>query len=166
MTIKDVRKPRKPLPESFQITVGIHASEGSMQHNDPLAGGTFADDGAVEFAQSEPRTVAEIGSYHEFGLGVPQRSFIRGWFDESQAELTNLVRSQTQLAVTGKITGLQAAERIALKAEASVKRRIRSNIPPPLAASTIKAKGSSTALIDTGQLRAAIRGKVNVSRSE
>lgn len=159
MTIKDSGRPRRALPKSFSVTVGIHASEGADQH-DPLAGGSFSDDGAVEFA-AEPRTVLEIGTYHEFGLGVPQRSFIRGWFDESKDELRDLVRSQARLATEGRITGDQAAERIALKAEASVKKRIRNRIAPPLAQSTIDRKGSSVPLIDTGQLRAAIRGRVN-----
>ncbi len=158
MPIKDSGRSKSALPASFSVTVGIHAAEG-----DAIDGGSFADDGAVEFPDAQ-LTVAEVASINEFGLGVPERSFIRGWFDESQRELADLARSQTQLAIAGKITGLQAAERIALKAEASVKRRIRNRgngAYPANAASTIAKKGSSVPLIDTGQWRSAIRGKVD-----
>lgn len=156
------RRKRAALPKSFAITVGIHGSEGGQEHSDPLQGGEFAEDGAVEFAsERSPLTVAEVGAFHEFGLGDnPVRSFIRGWFDESQAEIEALLRSQLRLAVEGRVTTAQAAERIALKCEASVKRRIRNRIPPPLKPETIKRKGSSVPLIDTGQLRNSVRGKV------
>jgi hypothetical protein len=161
MTIKDSGAPPKAAPKRFSITVGIHAAEGGADHTD---GGTFADDGAIEFSGAEPRTVAEIASYHEFGLGVPQRSFIRGWFDESKEQMRELLRSQARLAIEGRITTEQAAERVALKAEAGVKLRIRNRgngAYPPNAASTIARKKSTVPLIDTGQLRSAIRGKVS-----
>lgn len=157
------RRARAQLPKRIEITVGIHAAEGGAEHSDPLQGGSFAADGAVEFSQ-QPLTVAEVGSFHEFGLGVPMRSFIRGTFDEQQTELAALVRSQARLTVEGRLTAEQAGERIALKAEAIFKRRIRERIPPPLAASTIKRKGSSVPLISTGQLRNSIRGRSEVQR--
>jgi len=91
--------------------------------------------------------------------GIPQRSFIRGWFDESQDFIRETLRSQLALVVAGKLTAEQAKDRIALAFEGSVKQRIARGIDPPLAESTKRKKGSSKQLIDKGQLRAAVRGK-------
>ncbi len=158
MTVRETRQ--KPLPQlsgkRATVTVGIHGDDGS----DPHAHATFEADGAL--TPDSDLTVSEVGSFHEFGLGVPQRSFIRGWFDEAVEENRALIASQLKLAILGKLTLEAALERIALKMEASIKKRIaaRGNgAYPGLAASTIKRKGSSVPLIDTGQLRAAIRGR-------
>jgi len=163
------RKGRAPvaLPQGeLVITVGVHGDDGADDH---LGGGSFASDGAVE--SSSGLTVAEIGTYHEFGVspfqlrsgavhpGIPQRSFIRAWFDESQAFIAETLQSQMALVVAGKLTAEKAGERIALAFEGSVKQRIARGIPPPNAPATIEAKRSSKPLIDTGQLRNAVRGR-------
>jgi hypothetical protein len=144
MTVKETRKPPPNLTGKIRLTVGVHGEEGGAAHGEGL-------------------TVADVGSFHEFGLGVPQRSFIRGWFDEAvgSGELGALLSAQLKLAVAGKVTLDQALERVGLKVEAGVKKRITQRIPPPLAPSTIAKKGSSVPLIDTGQLRASIRAKVD-----
>jgi hypothetical protein len=163
------RKGRAPfaLPKGeLVVTVGVHADDGAEDH---LGGGSFADDGAVE--SSSGLTVAEVGGFHEFGVsafqlpsgavhpGIPQRSFIRAWFDESQAFIAETLQSQMALVVAGKLTAEKAGERIALAFEGSVKQRIARGIPPPNAPATIEAKRSSKPLIDTGQLRNAVRGR-------
>jgi hypothetical protein len=158
MSLKDKRA---PLPawsgKKARITIGIHASEGDAIHDDA----TFEADGAL--TPSAALTVAEVGAFHEFGTRhIPRRSFIRGWFDESVAANRELIQSQLALVATGKLPLQKALDRIALKCEANVKRRIRERIPPALAPATIARKGSSVPLIDTGQLRAAIRGKAEV----
>jgi len=161
----------RPLaaPERITITVGVHGDDGAEAH---VAGASFAADGAFESSQA--LTVADVGRFHEFGVspfqmpsgavhpGIPQRSFVRGWFDESQDFIRETMRSQMQLVIAGKLTTEKAMARIALAYEGSIKQRISRGIPPPLAASTIKAKGSSKQLIHRGQLRAAVRGKGSI----
>lgn len=157
MTIRDTRRAAPAwVGKRAKITIGIHGAEGDAIHDDA----TFAEDGALEPGRA--LTVAEVGAFHEFGLGVPQRSFIRAWFDESVEKNRELLRSQLALVVAGKLPLETALERVALKCEADVKRRIRNRIPPPLAPETVRRKGSSVPLIDTGQLRASIRGKASV----
>lgn len=51
-------------------------------------------------------------------------------------------------------------ERVGLWAQGSIQQRISDGIPPPNAESTIRRKGSSTPLIDTGQLRTSIKYRV------
>lgn len=157
----------EPLPKGqIVVTVGVHGDDGAAEH--------VAND-----ADTPPLKVVDVGTFHEFGVspfevmrfaadgsasvyehpGIPQRSFIRAWFDESQDFIKETLRSQMLLVVAGKLTVEQAMERIALVFEGSVKQRIARGIEPPLAASTIRKKGSSKPLIDKGQLRAAVRGR-------
>jgi hypothetical protein len=144
VTVREVKGGALPKRTKIEITVGVHAAEAGSSHGEGL-------------------TVGDIGSFHEFGTAtIPQRSFIRGWYDERQAFIADTLRTQLQAVIAGKRPIEQAAERIALAFEGDVKRRIAQNIPPPLAPATIARKGSSVALIDTGQLRNAIRGQVKI----
>jgi len=144
--------PPRALPERITITVGVHADAGAEGHrpaNDTGAGRAV--------------TVADVATWNEFGTGdIPQRSFVRAWFDESQDFIKDALRSQMALVAQGKLTADKAAERVALACEGSMKRRIARGIPPPNAPETIERKGSSKPLINTGQLRNAIRGKVTL----
>jgi hypothetical protein len=126
------------------ITVGVHSDDAEHTH----AGG-------------EGLTVGDIATFHEFGTQtVPQRSFIRAWFDEGQDEHQRVIREELDAAAKG--VPLQTAlERIALRLEGSCKQRMAQGIPPPLSPVTVARKGSSTPLIDTGQLRGAIRARVS-----
>ncbi len=148
MTVKDTGKAKLPARASCEITVGVHASEANMTHGEGL-------------------TVGDVASVHEFGApaaNVPQRSFVRSWFDERQDFITSTLRTQFTQVLAGKRPIEQAAERIALAFEGDVKQRILRNIPPPLKPATIKRKGSSLALVDQGVLRNAIRAKVKVGK--
>lgn len=168
-----VKVPPLVAPERVTITVGIHGEDGADVHR----GGSFAADGAFE-PSSRALTIAEVAAFHEFGVppfqlrsgavhpGIPQRSFIRAWFDESQDFIRETLRSQMTQVVAGKLTAEKAMARIALAFEGSVKQRIARGIAPPLSRVTIERKGSSKPLIDKGQLRAAVRGKATLTTRE
>src|SRR6186997_31643 len=143
MAVRDsVKVPPLVAPERITVTIGVHGDEGASRH--------VAND-----TEGQPLTVLDVGTFHEFGVepfqlpsgaihpGIPQRSFVRAWFDESQAFIQETLRSQMALVVSGKLTTEKASARIALAFEGSMKARIARGIEPPLAASTIKAKGSS-----------------------
>lgn len=125
------------------LTVGVHGPEGGVP------------------AEGDSRlTVTEVATIHEYGLGVPERSFIRGWADETRTENEDNLRKIAEAVVKGKFDLRTGLERYGLRCVGSVQRRISGNIPPPLAQVTIDRKGSSVALIDTGQLRSSIRHQV------
>lgn len=135
------------LRSGLSVTVGVHSDDANHTHG----------------STGELLTVGDIATIHEFGApaaNIPQRSFIRGWYDESQAEIRAVLKTELAAVVSGKRTVAQAFERAALRFEGSVKERIRRHIPPPLKPATIARKGSSTPLIDSGQLRNAIRARV------
>lgn len=114
-------------------------------------------------------TVVEIGAAHEFGAGVPRRSFIRDAIDEKQDAYRAGVVKAAREAVERARTDAGAArdpksgvgfKRLALKVEGDIKQRIANGIDPANAPATIAAKGSSTPLIAKGQLRASVTSEV------
>lgn len=143
---KDTDKGYKQLNSALKsvnktLTVGIHEDAGAKGHGK----------GRI--------SIAEIGAVHEFGVPgkIPQRSFIRGWFDESQAAATDTLRRAAQGVRSGKNTVDKALSLVGLRFVGDIQKRIARNIPPlPLNQSTIDRKGSSVPLIDSGQLRSSI----------
>jgi len=129
---------------SGELTVGVHAPEGAQQHSDGP-------------------TVLQIAEWNEFGLGVPQRSFVRAWFDEQKGDVHLTLRDQLRGA-TRRGDALQTSlNRVALFAQGRMQKRIADGIEPENAPSTIARKGSSKPLIDKGILRAAITAKAKAA---
>lgn len=146
MTVRDTDKGYQKLVSKIftfgapKIRVGILAQDGAQPH-----------EGAEGFR------VIDIAQIHEFGLGnVPQRSFIRAWFDENQDRARGAIRRLLQSVVRGDRTAEQAVELFAQWVVGQMQKRMAQGIPPALSARTIKRKGSSVPLIDTGQLRSSI----------
>jgi len=126
------------------LSVGVHESK-------PHSGG--------------PLTTAELFAIHEFGLGnVPERSMLRAWVDGNKRSINREISKAAQrilkTANQGKASKREL-NRLGLAFVASIQGRIAASIPPPLAPATIKRKGSSVPLIDTGQLRQSITHKVS-----
>jgi len=112
-------------------------------------------------------SVVELATIHEFGAGnVPERSFIRSYFDAKEGELRELMlkvfrkllrkivkegraATREELFKVLNQLGAHCAGHIAARIAA---REIKQDLKP----ATIERKGSSTALIDTGQLRSSI----------
>jgi hypothetical protein len=139
--LKDLSK-KVAESKGLTLTVGIHGEDGAQAHG--------------------PLTVADIATVHEYGLGhVPPRSFIRAWADENEAEHKEILRKIGKAVVKRKFSANVGLERAGNLFMAQVQERIAGNIPPPLHPATIKAKGSSVALINTGQMRSSIRYKVS-----
>lgn len=131
----------------LELDVGVLGPAAEAPHRDP--------DG-----QAGPLTVAEVAAFHELGLGVPERSFVRAWFEANHQQVLQDLRAGLQQIVLGRLTPEQVTDLIGQKCVAGIRARIQSGIDPPLAESTIARKGSSTPLIDTGQLWSAISYEV------
>jgi len=106
--------------------------------------------------QRSSLTVIDVGIIHEFGLGVPERSFIRSWVDANRQRCLEAMRRLMLAVIKGKYERTQALNLFGLWVQGQIQAHISQGIPPPNAPSTIAAKGSATPLVDTGQLRAAI----------
>jgi len=126
-------------------TVGIHADSGATPHD--------AKSGL---------SVAEIADKNEFGRAqerIPQRSFVRGWFDENQEALHARLKGKLALALLAKSTVAKAVEASMKEFAESMKQRIRNRIPPRNARRTLAKKIGDTPLIDTRVMINSIQGR-------
>jgi hypothetical protein len=124
----------------------------------------FVEQVQKKVAELRAPTVLQIGLIHEFGApaaGIPARSFIRDWATEQQDAHKKQLRAIGTAVIKGKYSAEQGLKRFGVLAEGQVKKRIATGIGPALDESTVKAKGSSMPLIDTGQLRSSITHKLS-----
>ena len=140
------------------VSVGVQQEEGRQRDPDSRA------------------TLAEYATFNEFGTATtPERPFLRGTADAKREEWgTLLVEAITEplddlagvpSGQLGNILAGQARVReelgkVGLVAARDVQQTIRDLRTPPNAKATIKAKGSSNPLVDSGRLRQSIRHKV------
>lgn len=132
-------------------------SEASKMH---VRVGVFQDSG---FADDGETTIAEIAAIHEYGApgaNIPERSFIRRTFNEQKNSLEQMMLRLARLVLSEKADVPQALNQLGAWGAAAVKNTIRKRIPPPLKQATIDRKGSSTPLVDTGQLLDSITWEV------
>lgn len=133
----------RELGRGRAVTVGVHGGEGGA----PAGGGGLS--------------VADVATIHEYGLGHnPERSFVRNFADEVRDEATKVEAKFIEGAVRKRAGVHEALEKFGLWLTAKMQKRIRGGIPPELDPVTIERKGSSTPLIDTGQLVSSITYKV------
>lgn len=103
--------------------------------------------------------LAVIAAVNEFGSAdgnIPERSFLRVPLRAAGKELSAVFKNSVPEAASGAITIDNLYDRVGLKAVGIVQEAISAGIDPPNAESTIKAKGSSTPLVDDGTLRQSI----------
>lgn len=108
-------------------------------------------DGGFHDAQM---TNAEIAAIHEFGApraNIPERAHIRGTFDAKQGQWQAMASKLLKGVLADRFTPEQALGILGEQAVADMRAFVRAGVPPPLKAATIRAKGSSTPLIDTGR---------------
>jgi hypothetical protein len=139
------------------VSVGIHEAEGSAQ---------------AEVWEGEPDpglTVSELAEKHEYGLGVPPRSFIRGPVDEQRAELESDFKAAAERGALDRFTPEQALQRFGLRVVGILQTRMAQGGDYQGLAPSTEAKREAmgmtppfTPLIVTGQLRSSIRSKVEV----
>lgn len=110
-------------------------------------------------------SMAELAAIHEFGApaaNIPERSFIRRTFteEEGKAELRKITFGLAQNIVNDKMSLTQALEALGVWGANAVRRRVKMGLWPPLRPQTVKRKGSSAPLVDTGQLINSVTHKV------
>lgn len=120
----------------------------------------------VETTYESGTTVAQVANWMEYGTEtIPARSFMRSTFDEQQGNLQVIKARLLAKVIDGKMSVDQGLGQIGAWFAGKVQEKIASNVPPPLAQSTIDKKGSSVSLIDTGQMRQAITHTVKKHNS-
>ncbi len=120
--------------------------------------GILEADGAQPHGEAgDEVTLIEIACFNEFGTAtIPERSFIRAWFDEAEADLRAKLTMLMQSVVRGERTRQQVLDTMGAYCVGEIQKRIAEGIAPENAPSTIAQKHSSKPLVDTGQLRSSI----------
>lgn len=136
----------KRLKLKGEIRVGILSGKGAEDESKTTKG----------------KQVIDVAMYNEFGQGVPERSFIRAWFDEYKSQNEAELRKAITAITEGRIESKQAFELLGQKFVGSVQTRMSNGISPANSPVTIELKHSSVPLIDTGQLRSSVSYVVEV----
>lgn len=154
MTVRDVDKGWNALVKRVfdmqrpRVAVGIFEADGQKPAGDGM-------------------TLIEVAVINEFGGGnVPERSFLRAWFDENIDVARETLAKLLQAVVAGRLTKEQALDQFGLSLQAQVQARIARGVPPPNAPSTIAKKSSSKPLVYKGQLRSSITIAVDMGTGE
>lgn len=143
--------------EASELIVIAAAHEFGATINHP--GGTdygykTADDaksGKVRFLKKgEGHTV--LGTTGPHVINLPQRSYMRSTVDEKGAEIQEFALKQARLIRDGAIDKEIALNKIGLFVVSKIKEKIVDLKDPPNKPATIKRKGSSNPLVDTGRL--------------
>lgn len=107
-------------------------------------------------------TVVQVASWLEFGTSrqLP-RPLISAWADENADRVVREMRDTIARALKRKASPAQAIDRLMQKYAGEIQKRISAGVPPPNRPGTVAKKGSSKPWIDTGVVRASIKGKVS-----
>lgn len=117
---------------------------------------------ARETHQGTDLTNAEIGLIQELGapsIGLPERSFVRKTLQDPafRKEYVTLLSRITQAVILGKMDRNRALGLLGAFAASRIKATIvEDKVRPVDSPATVAAKGSSTVLVDSGQLAAAV----------
>jgi hypothetical protein len=169
VTIKHTRKlsdhimrAHRDIASKPSVSVGILGSK-AMEEKKSREKASFDTDGGYG-KRTTSVSLVEVATFHEYGgrdSRPPERSFLRSTLREQAKTYRKFLDKALTQIYLGKLTVRQTLGLLGEKAVSDVRNKIRSNIPPALKPSTIKRKGSSIALIDTGQLIGGISYKVN-----
>lgn len=154
--------------ERLQRSLAINSKAAQESH---VLVGVIAAKGGDEPAADGGITMIELAAIHEFGspeAGIPQRSFIRSTFNRNDVR-----REMGELAgklVTKVIHGMKLQTALGLMGAwgtAQIKNTINNRLTTgpenqELKPATIKAKGSTLPLVDTGRLINAIQWLVKL----
>ena len=132
-------------------------------------GGDILD--RMENALDGPRTVkvgfpqekAEAGIisravHQEFGTsrGIPERPFMRFSNEQNKGAYRSINRSNAKKIMRGEMTMRRALDLLGIAAQGHIQQSIVDLRSPANSPATVKAKGSSNPLIDTGEMRQAV----------
>ena len=98
-------------------------------------------------------TLGQLGLIHEFGTEhIPPRPFLAPAIESNRASISALNRTLLLKMLHGEMPKREALGRLGAHGQRLVQEQIRATYLPPNTPETIKRKGSSHPLIDTGNM--------------
>jgi len=114
-------------------------------------------------------SVAYVAAIQEFGapaVGIPARPFMQPTVKEKKDTWVKTIEKSLPKVVLGKMSAFDVLDLVGIQAAADIQTKISSIYSPPNAPATIRAKGSTKPLIDTGLMLASVQNAVNKTGSE
>lgn len=114
-------------------------------------------------------SVAYVAAIQEFGapaVGIPPRPFMQPTVKEKKDTWVKTIEKSLPKVALGKMTAFDVLDLVGIQAAADIQTKISSIYTPPNAPATIRAKGSTKPLIDTGLMLASVQNAVNKTGSE
>lgn len=100
--------------------------------------------------------VCDVAAWNELGtVHMPSRPFLRSSVDDNMGEITSFLKSQND-SIVGGASAEQVLKEIGIFQKDLIQEKIGSGGFAPNAPSTVRQKGSSTPLIDTGRMRQSV----------
>jgi hypothetical protein len=131
-------------------------------------------DAAAQKHADTGATIGEIANAHEFGVGVPERSWLRDTIEGEAAVVNAGLRRAALAVVRGRISPERALDLLGLMLVGKIQGRIAAGVPPALGHSEGSKRylryklqrfpGATTALIASGQFRGSIASSIEESR--
>ena len=146
----DVIKSRIAMVTSQEVRVGLAGPEAKLDH--------VGRDG-----KSAGLTVEELAAIHEYGVGVPERSFIRSTANANHRSISRQYQEGLRAAIRGTGGSADGLHAIGRLLSAEMKRKLEHGRLPPLAASTLADPNRDPRglpLVDTEQILGAIGWEV------
>lgn len=115
------------------VTVGLHEQEGNQVKK--VWGEKTLKNGETKptrVASEGRETLAEVMSAHEFGIGVPRRSWLGDWFDENQEPLKTKMEQAAKSAVRQGRPVSSLLIGVAKFALSGMRKNVRAGILPAL----------------------------------
>jgi hypothetical protein len=152
--LKDILKPYVSSGKTIRLVIGVLGDGRTHSANRSAKGSRKTT------SKGQARTTREIAIFNANGTAsIPARPFLTKFFTERKTEVEKTLNSWFRYVFDGK-DPVVAAKMIGEVLVGKIKAFIPQGGFAPNAASTIKRKGSSTPLIDKGQLRQSISYKV------
>lgn len=138
----DLEKTMKEIQQGY-VLVGVHEDAGQYTNEDGTRG----------------PMVAEVAMWNEFGTRTsPERSFMRSATDENMPRINAWREELLSDIFTGKKTVSKALAALGFRIQTLIQNKIKSNVPPPNAPSTVAHKQGAGTLPKGGSAKEMIAG--------
>ena len=151
MFAKIVRKRHKVLPTKIagpsKVKVGFPKSKASASNIEKAVWNEFGTRGGA--------------SGGGWGGPIPERPFMRNAMRDNRGKYKDGMATAARKILTGDATMANTLSKLGIMAQGDIQGEITSLSSPPNSPVTIKLKGSSNPLIDTGEMRGAVTWQVS-----
>ena len=131
----------------LEVFVGFQAGQNTAKRR--VEGKKQLEDTGVD--------ILNVAVWNEFGTStIPARPFIMQTWDKRRAEIYKFTQAIATRVIEGKAAAKESANQLGAKVKSMIQQTIRDGEFVPNAPSTIKKKGSSNPLIDTGTMRQSV----------